>query len=39
MILVELSRDVLDEIRGHRMKYFLPNRRPELYGDISSGSL
>jgi len=39
MILVELRRDVLDEIRSHRMKYFLPNRRPELYGDISSGSL
>ncbi|MEJ2723236.1 MAG: nitrilase-related carbon-nitrogen hydrolase [Deltaproteobacteria bacterium] len=38
MILVKLSRDVLEEIRKHRMKYFLPNRRPELYGDISSDS-
>ena len=38
MILVELRRDILEEIRNHRMKYFLPNRRPELYGDISSGS-
>jgi N-carbamoylputrescine amidase len=37
MILVELKRDVLEEIRNHRMKYFLPNRRPELYGDLSSG--
>ena len=35
LILVELRRDVLHEIRAHRMKYFLPNRRPELYGDIT----
>jgi N-carbamoylputrescine amidase len=34
MTLVELKQDVLHEIRTHRMKYFLPNRRPELYGDI-----
>jgi predicted amidohydrolase len=38
MILVDLRREVLQEIRNHRMKYFFPNRRPELYGDISSGS-
>jgi N-carbamoylputrescine amidase len=34
MTLVELRQDVLQEIRNHRMKYFLPNRRPDLYGDI-----
>jgi N-carbamoylputrescine amidase len=37
MILVDLRRDVLQEIRNHRMKYFLPNRRPELYREMSSG--
>ena len=38
MVLVDLSREVLEETRNQRMKYFLPNRRPELYGDLSSGS-
>lgn len=31
MTLVDLKRDVLDEVRQHRMKHFLPHRRPELY--------
>ena len=36
MILAEIKMDELKEIRRHKMKYFLPNRRPELYGKISS---
>ena len=31
MIVAELKRKDLEEIRNHRMKYFLPYRRPELY--------
>jgi N-carbamoylputrescine amidase len=31
MIAVDLKADVLATVRGHRMRYFLPNRRPELY--------
>jgi len=31
MMMVHLTRAELDETRQHRMKYFLPNRRPELY--------
>lgn len=34
MILAELKGEDLEEIRKHRMKYFLPHRRPELYGEI-----
>jgi len=34
MMLVDLSRDELQETRSHRMKYFMPNRRPELYRAI-----
>jgi len=34
MMLVDLSMDELRETRNHRMKYFLPNRRPELYKEI-----
>ncbi len=36
MVLVELKAKVLQETRGHRMKYFLPHRRNELYGDLIS---
>jgi len=36
LLLVDLKAGFLDEIRKHRMKYFLPHRRPELYGEISS---
>ena len=35
MIFVRLKKEVLAETRNHRMKYFLPNRRPELYREIS----
>ena len=38
MVMADLDLDELDEIRGHRMKYFLPHRRPELYGKLSSES-
>ena len=31
MIVSDLKADVLAAVRGHRMRYFLPNRRPELY--------
>lgn len=31
MLVVHLKADELDRVRGHRMRYFLPNRRPELY--------
>jgi N-carbamoylputrescine amidase len=31
MIVTDLKADVLAAVRGHRMRYFLPNRRPELY--------
>lgn len=31
MLLADLSGPLIDDIRGHRMRYFFPNRRPELY--------
>jgi N-carbamoylputrescine amidase len=34
MIIAELKGEDLEEIKKHRMKYFLPHRRPELYRDI-----
>jgi N-carbamoylputrescine amidase len=36
MIFVELKAEVLRETRSHRMKYFLPKRRKELYKDLVS---
>jgi len=35
-VFVELKAKVLQETRGHRMKYFIPHRRSELYKDIVS---
>jgi len=35
MMWVHLTGEELDETRKHSMKYFLPNRRPELYQEIS----
>ncbi len=32
MLVVDLSAVDLAAVRDHRMRYFLPNRRPELYG-------
>ena len=31
MIVLDLKAQDLNRVRGHRMRYFLPNRRPELY--------
>ena len=31
MIIVKIDRDSIDYVRKHKMRYFLPNRRPELY--------
>ena len=31
MIVANLKADELEKVRSHRMRYFLPNRRPELY--------
>ena len=31
MMVVDLKAKDLDRVRHHRMRYFLPNRRPELY--------
>lgn len=36
MALVELKAEVLQKTRRHRMKYFIPHRRKELYKDIVS---
>jgi predicted amidohydrolase len=35
LVLVDLRAIELEEVRNHRMKYFLPNRRPELYREIA----
>ncbi len=36
ILYADLDTKLLDSIRRHRMKYFLPRRRPELYG-LTSG--
>lgn len=36
VLVADLKMAELDEIRGHRMRYFLPHRRPDLYGDVKS---
>ena len=36
LVLVELSASHLEEVRKNRMKYFIPNRRPELYKRIAT---
>ena len=36
MVFVELKANVLKETRAHRMKYFLPHRRKELYEQLIS---
>ena len=32
LLVADLSADALEHVRGHRMRYFLPNRRGDLYG-------
>jgi len=34
MLVAVLEAEKLKDMREHRMKYFLPNRRPDLYGAI-----
>ncbi len=36
MILVDMKASEIEDVRSHRMKYFLPQRRPELYQDLVS---
>ncbi len=36
LVLTDLRLDELKEIKEHRMKYFIRNRRPELYRELSS---
>jgi hypothetical protein len=31
LMIIDLKADSLKSVREHRMKYFLPNRRPEIY--------
>jgi N-carbamoylputrescine amidase len=31
LLVVDLKADSLEHVRGHRMRYFLPNRRSDLY--------
>jgi predicted amidohydrolase len=31
MLVADLKADELEKVRSHRMRYFLPNRRPDLY--------
>lgn len=32
LLLADLKADTLAAVRGHKMRFFLPHRRPELYG-------
>ncbi|NNG06659.1 MAG: nitrilase [Desulfobacteraceae bacterium] len=38
MLLVDFQRDEIVEIRKHKMAYFIPNRRPELYTELTAKS-
>ena len=31
LLVTDLKADELSAVRDHKMRYFLPNRRPELY--------
>jgi predicted amidohydrolase len=35
LMMVHVTGEELEETRKHRMKYFLPNRRPELYHELN----
>jgi N-carbamoylputrescine amidase len=35
LLCVDLKRDELEAVRRHRMRYFLPNRRPGLYANAA----
>ena len=34
IMIVDLNLEHIREIKNHPMKYFLPNRRPELYENL-----
>ena len=38
ILLVDFQQHEIEEIRKHRMAYFIPNRRPELYTELSAKS-
>lgn len=38
MMVVDLKRQALQNVRGHRMRYFLPNRRADLFGGLKTPS-
>ena len=31
IVIADLKADTMEAVRGHRMRYFLPHRRPEIY--------
>jgi predicted amidohydrolase len=31
LLLADLNADLLSAVRSHPMRYFLPNRRPDIY--------
>ncbi len=35
LLIADLRAEDLDAVRGHRMRYFLPHRRPEVYCNLS----
>jgi predicted amidohydrolase len=35
IIVVDLTAEQLNHVRGHRMRYFFPNRRPRLYSHMA----
>lgn len=37
LLLIRLKAERLASVRNHRMRYFLPNRRPELYRSLHMG--
>ena len=38
LVIVDLNANLFGEVREHRMRYFLPNRRPELYRELCSSA-
>ena len=38
LIVADLKGDILEEIREHKLGYFIPNRRPELYKKLTTPS-
>ena len=38
LVFADLNANFLEEVRKHRMRYFLPNRRPELYRELCASA-